>query len=115
MPIIFSSKAHADVLMLQAPAQALLQALGKDAATGIWTAAELPAAIAALQSYSTEQDALFAAAAKQQASSPDDEGHGNTEVPASQAVRPSARHYPLLQLLQAAKQTQNFVTWQTTR
>ncbi len=111
MPIVFSSKAAAQVLMLSSHAQALLEAVGKDpqAPQGIFVAADLPASMAALQQAVAQKDAVVAA--KQAA---DAEIEGDADAPAPAQPTWAARAYPLLQMMQAAQAQGVPVIWEKT-
>jgi hypothetical protein len=92
--IHFRSKAGAEVLMLQAHAEAVLQALGREPAPqGIFLPEQVDAALAA-----------FALA--QQA--PADEAEVADEEPSPDLGR---RAWPLLELLRSARQKAVPVTW----
>lgn len=63
MPLVFTSQVTARLVMVQAHAEALLAILGREpAAQGIVTAAQAPAAIAALEAAVVEEEAAFARA-----------------------------------------------------
>lgn len=63
MPIVFKSKVTANLLMVQAHAEVLLGILGREpAAQGIITAAQAPAAVAALDAAIADEEAAFARA-----------------------------------------------------
>ena len=89
----FRSKAGADVLMLDAHADAVLQALGREAAAeGIFLPEQIPAALAA-----------FARLA-QPAAEAEEEG-------AEPAPGLAQRAWPLLELLRAGHHAARPVTW----
>lgn len=93
----FRSKAGADVLMLDAPADAVLQALGREpAADGIFLPEQIPAALAA-----------FAAFLAPPPPTADAEPEECVDPPPGL----SQRAWPLLELLRAAARRGHAVTW----
>ena len=92
--------------MLGSHAQALLAAMGKDkdARDGVITAADISAAVAALQNHVQTLDAQSAPEAA--------ETEDGTQAEAARESVPWAtRAQPLVQLLQASLAEQTFVTW----
>ena len=113
MLITFKSKAGADVLMFGEPAQQLLTLLDKDcnAAQGIFTVEQLPAAIARLES------AIEAESAQKNAKSVDErEAEEEAEVEAGRTgmaalVNIAQRAWPLLDLMRCARAAGTPVIW----
>ncbi|MCZ4303877.1 DUF1840 domain-containing protein [Zoogloeaceae bacterium G21618-S1] len=105
MLTIFKSAAGADVIMLGATAQAMFKALGRDAdsPTGIVTVEQLPDAIARLK------QAIDADRAAQAKDDPDAEENAPRGMAAP--VSFYQRAWPLLELLELAKNEQKPVTW----
>jgi hypothetical protein len=96
MPITFKSQATGDLIMLQATAEALLQLIGKSAASsGIIEVADMPAALLALR------------AAPSEAPSPDDDQKGF----ADQDVSLHQRAVPLIRLIEQAQAGGKPVVW----
>jgi len=96
MPITFKSQATGDLIMLQATAEALLQLIGKSAASpGIIEVADMPAALGALR------------AAPSEAPSPDDDQKGF----ADQEVSLHQRAVPLVRLIEQAQAGGKPVVW----
>jgi len=106
MLLVFHSKAAADVLMLSHHAAPLLQAAGKMAdqdvpACGVFTAAQLPAAIAAIERATAQADAPMA------------DLDADEPVPAmAQPVSLRVRAYPLLDMLRRAQKRCVDVLWE---
>lgn len=106
MLITFTSKSAADVLMYETHAKPLLDLLGKDTQRGVITAEETGEAIAKIES-------AIAVSKK----SPGTGGHGDAsgdddgDNPAERGVSFSARAFPLLEMLRAARRDQQFVMW----
>jgi len=106
MLLIFHSKAAADVLMLSHHAAALLQVAGKIAdqnvpERGVFTRAQLPAAIAALERATAQKDA------------PKEEADPDEPMPAmDQPVSLRVRAYPLLDMLRRAQKKGVDVLWE---
>ena len=112
----FKSRATADVIMLQANGRQLLHIMGKDAdaAHGIITVAQIPAAIAALQA------AVLAEEQAQQAAR--ETARAEAEAEAAGLATPSAqdepqhislrqRTAPLLDMLRRSAEQDADVTW----
>ena len=108
MLITFKSEADSDVIMFGAVGQNMLNVMGKDAldARGIVTVAQLPAAIAALQS-AIEADR---ASARRRAGKEE----GDDAVPIEASVSFTTRAVPLLTLLQHAERGKVAVIWEST-
>lgn len=92
--------------MLGSHAQALLAAMGKDkdARDGVITAADISAAVAALQNHVQTLDA------QSEPEFADTENEAGGEQ-ARESVPWATRAQPLVQLLQASLAEQTFVTW----
>jgi len=101
--IRFSSKAGADVWMLDEHGRRMLELLGKDpgAKQGVVTAEDLPAASQRLRA------AVSAEPAQAHAVEDDDDEASNSE----QAVSLSQRAYPLLELMEQAQAKGKDVLW----
>jgi len=104
MPIVFKSQRSSDVLMLAATGRQVLTLLGKDpdAARGVVTVEQLPAAIAAIQTAIARDKADHAEAEV------DDESAQDPDGPPVQLFR---RLVPVLELLQSAGRHEVPVTW----
>jgi len=107
MLLVFHSKAAADVLMLSQHAIPILCAAGKikDQVVperGVWTTAQLPDAIAAIERATREEDASI------------DRGECDDERVAAmdQVVSLRVRAYPLLDMLRRAQQKGVDVLWE---
>lgn len=109
MLVTFKSKAAADVLMYEEHAKRILDLFEKDVKRGILTAAELPQAVARLES-EIEESRRRADAAQAERDAQAEES--DEEVPPfKQGVTFSARAYPLLEMLRAAQKTGQDVVW----
>ncbi len=109
MLVIFKSKAAAEVIMYEEHAKPLLDMLGKDVKKGIIRAEETGDAIARIEHEIAEikkQAQLQADKAKQ-----DDDPDEDEVREAKQMVSFSARAYPLLEMLRAAKAAGQPVIW----
>ncbi|MGE4071386.1 MAG: DUF1840 domain-containing protein [Lysobacterales bacterium] len=105
--IKFSCSATGDVQMLQAHAEMLLQAIGKELGErGVITPAEMPAAIAALTA-AGERDRHQRADEESDSNDGDDEGK---DVNANQ-VGLSQRAFPLVEMLKRALEADKPVVW----
>ncbi|MGZ3184178.1 MAG: DUF1840 domain-containing protein [Telluria sp.] len=112
MLITFRSKAAADVPMYKEHAKRMLDLLGKDVNRGVITAAEAPRAVQLLER-EIEESRMHPASEEvtrdvsahhgDQGDDPDHEG--------MEAVSFSARAYPLLSMLRAARDGQYDVVW----
>lgn len=103
MALLFRSKAGADVFMLQADAERLLQALGRDAAAqGIF----LPEQVEAAEAQFARRLAELRAAAEMQ-----DKPADPADLPPDAAAELARRAWPLLELLRAARARGVPVTW----
>jgi len=112
MLLVFHSKAAADVLMLSRHVAPMLRAAGKGGATsdqdaparGVFTAAQLPAVIAAIER-AVEQEAA--------PMEPVEEPDADAPVPAmAQPVSLRVRAYPLLDMLRRAQKKGVDVLWE---
>ncbi|QID16446.1 DUF1840 domain-containing protein [Nitrogeniibacter mangrovi] len=108
MLITFKSAAAADVIMFGDAAKRLLHLLGKDpgAATGIFTVEQLPAAIDTLRT------AIDADKAQQHEYEADDADPADDQGMAA-PVRLAQRAWPLLEMLEYARDEGKPVTWGT--
>lgn len=106
MLITFKSDAHSDVIMFGNVGQHMLRILGKDPldARGIVTAAQMPAAIASLQS-------AIGADRESTHRRPQDDDAGQAAEP---MISVATRAMPLLTLLQHADRAGVAVTWEST-
>jgi len=107
MLLVFHSKAAADVLMLSRHAAPLLQAADKAGGTedvparGVFTAAQLPAVIAAIERAAAQADA------------PLEDPDADDPAPAmDQPVSLRVRAYPLLDMLRRARKKGVDVLWE---
>jgi len=108
MLLVFHSKAAADVLMLSHHAAPILQAAGKVGTTdqdvlerGVFTVAQLPAAIAAIERATVQADA------------PREDADPDEPVPTmAQPVSLRVRAYPLLDMLRRAQKKGVDVLWE---
>ena len=105
MLIKFKSKASGDVIMLGENGKEMLRLLGKDAddSKGIFTADQLPAAVAALK------QAIALDKARPGVSGI--EKPMDTSSDASDGVRLYQRALPVLELMERAMQEDAYVTW----
>ncbi len=99
----FKSRAAADLIMLEPQGRQIVTIMGKTpGASGIVTAAQIPAAIAALE----------AAVAAEEALPPVDEaGEEVTEQERAEAVRLRQRVAPLIEMLRRSAAEQVDVVW----
>lgn len=106
----FTSKADADVIMFGEVASQILSQLGKDpqAAQGIFTPEQLPAAIARLQQLA-EQDRRESAVSPEMQAEED-----GTPVSREVVVRLGQRIVPLQNMLQRSWRAQAPVIWRST-
>ncbi len=105
MLITFKSKAAADLLMYKTHAKPLLDALGKDVDQGIITAEDMAAAIETLENEITTS--------KRQLSADQDNSNDSysDDLEAGKQVSISARAFPLLEMMRAARKENTFVMW----
>jgi hypothetical protein len=110
MLITFKSKAYPNVMMYQDHAKRILDLLHKDSDRGVITAEEAGRAVKLLENQIEESR-------KHQATDEIEEdvkahpGEQNTEHEAIQTVTFSARAFPLLEMLRAARDQQTDVLW----
>jgi hypothetical protein len=110
MLITFKSKAYPNVMMYQDHAKRILDLLHKDSDRGVITAEEAGRAVNLLENQIEESR-------KHQATDEIEEdvkahpGEQNTEHEAIQTVTFSARAFPLLEMLRAARDQQTDVLW----
>ncbi|WP_198120832.1 DUF1840 domain-containing protein [Massilia rhizosphaerae] len=110
MLITFKSKAYPNVMMYQDHAKRILDLLHKDSDRGVITAEEAGRAVNLLENEIEESR-------KHQATDEIEEdvkahpGEQNTEHEAIQTVTFSARAFPLLEMLRAARDQQTDVLW----
>lgn len=105
MLIKFKSKASGDVIMLGESGKEMLRLLGKDAddSKGIFTAEQLPGAIAALKQ---------AIAADKALPHPDQmEKPMDTKPDVGDGVHLYQRAFPVLELMERSLQEDTYVTW----
>lgn len=105
MLIKFKSKASGDVIMLGESGKEILRLLGKDAddSKGIFSADQLPGAIAVLKQAIAVDKAL--PHPRQMEKSID------TQYDAGDSVRLHQRAFPVLELMERALQEDTYVTW----
>lgn len=107
----FQSKATGDVVMLPAHAEALLRIIGKDAAPqGILTAADMPAALAALRDAIAQEEARRAAAADA-AGPPGEEAQDDGQRAEEERPGLRQRAWPLMQMIERAAAEGQAVVW----
>lgn len=111
----FKSRATADVIMLQANGRQLVHLMGKDpdAAHGILTLEQIPAAIAALeQAIAAEDQARVQARhAAQEGKHAANAGDSESESECPPAVHLHQRAAPLLDMLRRSHHAEREVTW----
>ncbi len=105
----FKSRATADVIMLPANARQLLKIMGKDAAPpGIVTAAQIPAAIEALQAAIEAEEA----AEREKGRTADAEDAHDEDGQPHTAIRLHQRAAPLIDMLRRSAAEGHDVIWQ---
>ncbi len=105
MLIKFKSKASGDVIMLGESGKEMLRLLGKDAddSKGIFTAEQLPGAIAALKQAIAADTAL--------PHPHQEEKSTDTKPDVGDSVHLYQRAFPVLELMERALQEDTYVTW----
>lgn len=112
MPYQFKSRATADLIMLDASARQLLALVGKPPdRPGILTAAQIPAALAALEQAVREDEALRAAATASEAGRTEDAGDGGDDAPDRERVTLRQRAVPFIEMLRRSVAEGRDVTW----
>jgi len=112
MLVKFKSKAAAEVMMYEEHAKRILDLLHKDVKRGVITAAEMPRAVATLETEITESrmhapsDEVQRDVLAHHGNSGDDNEHEHIEY-----VSFSTRAYPLLEMLRAAQKEGYDVMW----
>jgi cyclopropane-fatty-acyl-phospholipid synthase len=104
----FKSKATGDVIMLEPQGRQILQIMGKDPGLkGIILAAEMPAAIGALQAAVVQEEHDIEAATKLQ------QGEGSVSAPTGGArgIRLKQRVVPIIDMLKRAHAEEVDVVW----
>lgn len=103
----FKSRATADLIMLEPNGKQLLEIIGKspDEPHGIVTAAQIPAAIRALE------DAVAADEAAAAAPAVVDDGQGDDEEPRRDGVRLRQRAAPFIDMLRRSAAEESDVVW----
>jgi hypothetical protein len=106
MLVKFQSKAASEFVMLASHAQELLQIAGKDGAApeGVFTAEQIPAALAALDAYSRDFDQRHPLAPEESVAQEDEEAPGA-------AVPMRNRAQPLMEMLRLSAEQNTFLTW----
>lgn len=101
MLVKFKSKACADLIMLEADARRVLQAmLGDATAKGIVQVADLPQALARLEAAVAQDEALRREQAQRQTADPDAVGQASAEENEGlPTIRLAQRAAPMLQML----------------
>ena len=103
----FTSRATADMIMLEADARKLLKIIGKDASSsGIVTVAQIPAAIEALQAAVAAEDERAKAAP---AEDRDPEAADGEEVKATIGLK--QRAVPFIEMLRRSAAEETDVIW----
>ena len=104
----FKSKATSDLIMLGPDAQRLLKLTGSDAPIkGIFTVAQQPAVIAALEAAIAQDEARMAALLAQRVA----DGSQDAGGAASEAVSLKRRAQPLLEMLRRSLAAKKDVVW----
>lgn len=104
----FKSRATADVIMLEANARQLLKIVGKgEEPHGIITAAQIPAAIEALQAAVAAEEA----AAREQGQTADAEEAAQDDAPARDPVSLRQRATPFIDMLRRSAAEGHDVVW----
>ena len=102
----FKSRATADLIMLEPNGRQLLEIIGKSpGAHGIVTAAQIPAAIAALEA------AVAADEAAGNAPPDEDEGADGVDAPQRDPVRLRQRAAPFIDMLRRSAAEEHDVVW----
>ena len=102
----FKSRSTADVIMLEANGRQLLKIIGKgDEPHGIITAAQIPAAIRALEEAVAVEEAAAAATA------PDEDDQTEEEAPRGDGVRLRQRAAPFIDMLRRSAAEDCDVVW----
>jgi hypothetical protein len=105
----FKSKATSDLIMLGPDAQRLLKLMGSDAAAkGIFTVAQQPLAVAALEAAIAEDEARMAELLAQKMADPGSPDGGGA---LSEGVSLKRRAQPLLEMLRRSLAAQVDVVW----
>jgi hypothetical protein len=110
MLVTFKSKATADIIMYESHAKPFLDLLNKDVKRGVITAAECTAAITLLEQKMAEHKAADAAIDHEPDHHEDDEDDKASKARAAH-VTFSARFFPLLDMLRAAKKSNTDILW----
>jgi hypothetical protein len=102
----FKSRAAADLIMLEPNGRRVLQIIGKpaDAKQGILQAAEMPAAIAALEAAITQEEA------RQKAAREEAVARGE-EPPASEDISLRQRAKPFIEMLRRCEKAGKEIVW----
>lgn len=109
MLITFKSKSAADVTMYEKDAKPILDLLGKDTRRGVIVAAEADNAIAVIEAEIARSEMQSSDEGEAQDARPNDDAHDGANR--QKDVKASARFYPLLETLRAAKSSGNPVAW----
>lgn len=106
----FKSRSTADLILLEPQGRRLLQIIGKEpAARGIVTAAQIPAAISALEAaVAAEEQRIAQARADREAEGLSAEGEEDAQ---SDAVRLRQRAAPFIEMLRRSAAEDNDVVW----
>lgn len=106
----FKSRATADLILLEPHGRRLLQAMGKEpTAQGIVTAAQIPAAVAALEAAVAEEERRKAEAAQNDAM--DEDGAVESSGPEQDPVTLRQRAAPFLDMLRRSAAEGQDVVW----
>ncbi len=101
----FKSKTTADLIMLEANGRRILEIIGKaDGSKGILLSAEMPAAIAALQSAVNSEEQAHKLAAEEAL-------HKGEAPPKAPEVSLRQRAAPFLEMLQRCEKAQQEMVW----
>jgi hypothetical protein len=104
----FKSKATSDLIMLGPDAQRLLKLMGSDAPSkGIFTVAQQPLAVAALEAAIAQDEARLAALLAQRVADGSQDGGGA----APESVSLKRRAQPLLEMLRRSLAAKKDVVW----
>lgn len=111
MLVTFKSKAAADIIMYETHAQPFFDLLNKDSKRGIITAAECDHASALLSQQIANSKAAEPAKVDPSDIDEQDDDANEKKAALKKHVTFSARFYPLLEMLQAAKKSNADIVW----
>jgi hypothetical protein len=107
--VVFRSKAAGEIYMFPETARRIFEIIGKEnAARGVISAEQVPAALARLTAAVEEEKAQLKAAERERDEA---ERRGEAQPPAEQPITLAQRAYPLIEMLRAAQRKNVDVTW----